>query len=681
MIGWRKAAFFALVLIDVPLAASFDWPRELVRPSVLDAADSTGFRAVTSQNLYERVWRSYNRGLYQFSDSTTYFKQLVQHELTFDRSTSLRTRDNTWDLAGAVFGSHLPERYGRLGLEWHPFVRLKQLHTETNQSRFQGDVDFGPSYLISLRGIPTEAKAGVSARLWNTEVDERLWDTRLDDFSWRGGVFGSLDLGRFDQSLGGRPHHAVAKVYARTLGEQTRLIGGQVRYLGYQGLQTGDSLFAHVADTLVHGDNAKLTEITRGISGFRDEPSITEHGLGLTLGFKGVSRLYIQPGLIYTFRTHQKTYPWNPGIVRDVKRLRVHQLSGILAADTSLPLLYKGGLSIRWEDENWLFDRIPTTTPELLTNRNDYGGIRIETNHHALARLPLGMALGYSFSIYRYSKSFVRDDSTESRYGANDRDEILQEHDLKFMFLTFPRCSLDVFGGYSEYLSHYLNRAQSANNTVNRSYDMGLHAAVIPLKTLRLSETVGLNADVSSYEFPERHIGDPPLYSRLFFSNFQATYAVFPRATLGFTWETTYVDEGFWDGQEYRDSLLSDSTRLAAREEYTIQTKTLTNRLLLSAQYNPFGSFEVEMGAEIRDEFPREYANDDYRVRSDIDEGDRVFPFLAIRDRSSRYPLMFEGRIQSHIYVLNRKALTEAQIRESAELRSWEVSLVGRAFF
>ncbi len=678
-----KRSLWIALLFFVPAqtlrAASYDWPFELVRPEDTEVEDSSGYQAATSQDLYEKIWRSKNQGVIRKNTGSTFYRQSLSHELTYDHSTVLNTRYNTIDLAGAVYGGHIPSRIGRLGLEWHPFAKVNQVHTDTAGSRVQADLDLGPSFLSTVWGTPVEVKGGFAARTSSEALREDFRGSGFKDFSWRSGMFGSFEAGDFYRPLEHVPLHVTAKLTARTLGEQTRFIGSEATVLGYRGLESGDSLFAHFSDTIVHGDNAKA---------FRDEPSITEHGLGFTTGLKGVARVHVAPAIVYSFHRHSKTYPWNPEIIRDVRRTDNHRLQFMGSIDSTLPFEYEAGIQLDWKKEDWLFDRVPRTSADSITNRNDFNGFRIETNHHALINLPLGMSLGYTFSIYRYSKYFRSKGTYQdasSNFSEDDHDEIVHRHDGKLMLLSFPRCSLDVFGGYRSYLSHYLHRSRSGSNMLNRSYSAGMHIAVSPVAGLSLSETVSMNADVAEYEFPNSHVGDWPPYSRLFSSHFESSYQVGKRLALTASWEASHTDEGYWNGKAFRDPVVSDSTSLSSREEYDIETKTLSNRIRLSAAYSPVGNMEVEFGTEIRDEFPRVYefreSGGFYLVQGNIDEGDRIFPYISLRDMSDTYPVMIEGRIQSHIYILNRAEAWEARLRRGVDLRYWVVSLSASALF
>ncbi|MBD3346749.1 MAG: hypothetical protein GF401_16965 [Chitinivibrionales bacterium] len=591
-----------LIITRGAFAQPHIWPGEMTAPGQEAPTDSSGLKFGLVQDLYQRNLSSTNGMEWQFNDSSNYLEQNARYEASYDDIVDYNNAINHHfvDLSGSYTRKAWPFAFNSLGLEWNPTIALNNTR---DAGDFQGTIDIGPFVSISQFIVPMKLGGGIATKAWNTESEGDIKAISVDNTNFDPGFFLKAEVGNEQEPAFGLPLYMSGKVFARSIGK-TDLIGGIASALFCHAMPSNDSLFAFFADSVINGANILLGEGANGKTRFASLPGRLEHSYQIKAGIKAKARAHIIPGIIYGYKSYSKSY-WDESLLTDVKN-RKNMFQILAHTDSTFLFEYKGGIVFEWENEDWLFDREINSVDEAIINTNDYKGYRADMSHILSKNFPNGMGVEYEFGISRYSKTY-----SDSEYvnnvlykGDNDFDQINQYHNGHVVVLSHAKCSVDVFGGGSSNLSHWLKAKRSGANVMDRFYRAGIHVGFYPSDKFSFDETFFAVAENSEYEHPEVHRTpfDPPSYQRKFPSRFKFRWNISDKARLSLNWDLIIDDNGYWDGKEYYDSLPE-----SFEEKYRRQNKTLEQNIDIMLSLSPLQQFSFDMGTEFEDVYLQEW--------------------------------------------------------------------------
>jgi hypothetical protein len=159
----------------------------------------------------------------------------------------------------------------------------------------------------------------------------------------------------------------------------------------------------------------------------------------------------------------------------------------------------------------------------------------------------------------------------------------VQSHHLDITPLSGDKGKFTVSGTYSTNLRYYLKAQESAFNSVDYIYTLGMSAMVKTSETFNLHYGLSGTAKRTEYEFPVQHAQastDPSYYSRGITSDLTLNFKIAKALFLCVELPEHYQDDGAW----YTDTVSkkTDSTQEAVTSFYGIQRKQWNYRTELT---------------------------------------------------------------------------------------------------
>jgi|GEM_PF-2803311 len=566
-----------------------------------------------------------------------FVSQSAGYDFLLDNNVGLQ--NHYIDFSGMAVQKSFPFRFTRVGLEWIPLLNI---NAERTRSNGRGMLHVGPVADIFLGDFPLRLRGGGVADIWHDSLPRHLEHYSMSHLQERKqdlGAYGGIGLSDFYRPIVPNvPLYGQGSAYIREL-DSANVAATSLCGLYLNEVPTGDSLFLYVADSLLMGKSAMLSGRAGGPMQYSTTPHRVQHRMNAGVGLKGVPRFYCVPALSYSYNVYSVAYP---SLIGDERRSN-HQIKFLLATDSSCMVRYSGGIGFSFEKDDWVYqssvpiqrssgqnDNIDT----LIENLKDNKGVQVEMVHGISTYTSSGLGGGYSFRISSdrktYPNFYVSNGDTNRLY--DDRDRINQGHMLTATIFSTPPCSIKCSGEYIKNLTSYVRSQKSANNLTERIYRFTVAMIVIPLEKLTFLETIGADAKVTAYQFPSFHTSSPPPYARKFFSRFGGVWFLRDAWQVNWLWEEVYLDNGYWEGAQYRDSSLGYITT----DYYAIANKSLDSKIEISTDFMIKTNVRVKAGSLFRDIYYRVYKNRAYTVES-FNEGYSMTPFVEVRGRMSQY--------------------------------------------
>jgi hypothetical protein len=586
----------AFLAIGVTFCQVNQWPQELkVSQDTTKTPPDTNFTTfISGQRQYMTTFDNADTLKIIHNDSLRETRQLVSYWL--ERNDLFDSRKQFFDLSGAVIKKNFLLPGISLGVDWTPILLLNS--QETSQEAL-ASIDVGPLLRFNPFHVPVTLRGGASGKIENDSFPtERIGSLRADDFGKDHGFYGAFAIGNGNAPMPHVPLFINAQGYGRSM-KMSHLFSGIGQALFFSDLPTGDSISLLYTDSLINGSDALMgQEGINGKSYFLNAPDRIERSYEIKGGIKGKYRFHLQPSLVYSFSRYSLMYPSTNAASLERSNLGDRRntnqsVAMMLSNDPSFFINYSGGLRVDWENEEKLFaDKIDLANPVDSVNidtfkvkLNDYAGYRATMDHTLSIQSKSGRGLQYSFNVSRYSKTFPNyyHQGADTTRNNNDQDWIVQSHHLDITPLSGEKGSLTVSGAYSTNLRYYLKAAESANNSVDYIYNLGISTTVKTSDNFNLLYSVSAATKRTEYEFPAQYarVSDiPPYYSRGITSDLTLNRKIARSLFLKAEWLEHYQDEGAW----YMDLIdqKPDSTLTLFNSYYGILRKQWNHRIDLS---------------------------------------------------------------------------------------------------
>jgi|WetSurMetagenome_2_1015567.scaffolds.fasta_scaffold01936_2 hypothetical protein len=646
----------AVVCVCVALAARpgecqlGSWPQVLAVPAPAPEPDSNATAYGSDQSLYIHTFKSKDSLCIMSNDAVWGVNQNVDYALTND--SRFNTKDQFYDLSGGFVRKGLPLGLSA-GLEWAPVLIVNK---RTSREGGLGSIEAGPVVSANPWGIPVFIHGGGTARGWTDSVGV-VSMSRYDSLSRDKGFYVGADIGSQVKPLPFLPLIVNVRGYGRSMGT-SKLVSGTGFALLYLRLPTGDSCFALYADSLTNGRDAFLGQ-DQGKPHFINDPDKTERSYQVTAGIRGHPRLFVVPGVVYSYNERTLSYHdvWGD------KKNTDHSVYFMLATDSLFPVAYSGGIKIDWEREDkhsLSFDAGGGTeplSPQLsilnlegkLASLDDYRAFRVQMVHSLQKYFKNGMGAEYTFDISRYSKDYpvfyVSGRDTIRPDPPLDNDIIINRQKLTLVPIPASWGKASLFGEYSRNHTNYLKRKMSGNNAVDQLYRVGGNLGFVVAKRCTLSEAMSADAKVTEYVFPEVKRGSPPPYSRKWVSQLLLGLSATGWLTAAAEWKETYCDFGTWNAREYLDStaLAEMADPSAYRDYYAIRDKSWEHdlKLTLAATVPDVGQITAGCSYQYLDFREFDVTSRTYAPLSTA--GTRVTPFASVSYQLDKRLQFFAG--------------------------------------
>ncbi|MBD3421880.1 MAG: hypothetical protein GF398_17350 [Chitinivibrionales bacterium] len=659
-----------------------EWPGDLSIPLPQPPPDSNITTFETNQSMYEKSFKSSNELQFRRTIDGYFLQQSALYDFSVDGWTNENLQNHAVDLHGSVVKTGFPFQRTSLGLEWLPsvaFTRRKREVLEVDGSDtagvpgvvgdYKGAFRFGPSLGYNLFDIPVTTGGGLSLLVFDTLLPDQLSDLYWSRIHHDAGFYVSSDIGDYGTPHFGAPIYFYGKINAQSQQwDKVDLVGGVGALFYAHGFASGDSLFLLVADSVMNGKDAHLGETGEKITIINNDGRL-ENSLMFKTGTRLKPRAGLMPGLVYTYANYSIVF-WDKEKLGDVMNGK-HNLMLILHTDSAFVVDYQGGLSIESQNENRLHTHDINELEEQQVDLFDYDGIRMEMSHFVGKKFDFGLVVGYQFDIMRFSRIYKDSVATEVGWlkSEQDNDLVSRNHKATVSYACTEVCSLALFGGGGVYRSHFLKASRSGNNSIDRTYNVGMHAKIRLFDSVTLYETINARANVSEYEFPEVHRDpfDPPPYSRIFSSLLRIKYLPVEKVALQFKWNLKYDDEGIWAGREYRDSLYLDTAGTDNLDKYLLNNKTWEYILDLSATWTFLENAGIEVGTEFKDVYFQEVDRGEW-VANSLGFGYLLVPRIGLNITPLQRPVLVSALCAAHL-DFNERLNTQDSF--------WEISISG----
>ena len=575
------------------------WPAELMlTQDTAKTAKDTNFTAfISGQRQYMNTFDNVDTLKINQNDSGHEARQLVSYWL--EKSELFNSRKQFFDLSGAAVKKNVLLPGVSMGFDWTPILLFNS--QETSQGAL-GSMDFGPVVRFSPFQVPMTLRAGVSGKIENDSLPmERIGSLHPDDFGKDRGFYGAFGVGKTNVPLPHIPLFINAQGYGRSMKSSHLFAGiGQAQF--FRDVPTGDTISVLYTDSLINGKDALMGEGTNGKSYFLNIPDRIERSYEIKGGIKGKYRFHLQPAFVYSFSRYSLNYqslnagsPERPNL--GDRRNTNQSVAFMLGNDPSFFINYSGGLRVNWENEEKLFgNKIDMTKPAdsanidtLKVKLNEYTGYKAAMDHTLSILSKSGRGLQYAFNISRYSKTFPNYyyQGADTTRNNSDQDWILQSHHLDIIPVSGDVGKITVSGAYSTNLRYYLKAEESAYNSVDYIYNIGITTMAKTSERFNLLYGLTAAAKRTEYEFPDQYAkvsSIPPYYSRGITSDLTLSYSLTKSIFLTVEWPEHYQDEGAWYGRESIDTtiLTTDSARALFTPYYGILRKQWNHRLSLT---------------------------------------------------------------------------------------------------
>ncbi len=615
-------SFFCLICIFIftcVFGQGNDWPDAFLIADIDEENVVRPTEFSTEQTLYSKTFSSRNKGFLHFQKGRYTLSQRLVYSL--ERDDWLGSMNHFSDMSGKAT-RRTDGFFEYLGLEWMP---LTSFHSQADGNVFQTLIDMGPVIHFSPLGIPVKAHGGLSAIAWNKQLPtfKQLVTSNLNDTL---GLYGGLDIGKNGHRLGILPLYFNGSIHGRAV-EGAREITGHAGLLFAVQMQSGDSLFAFVGDTISDGNDAFLSQGFSEWGGYVNNPRTVENSLHFLTGVKGIQRNGLSPSFHYSFSEYSLRYPSDPKLLNDVRH-RTHGLTLAIESNRLFTVDYRGDLFFSWEEDDKLYneDYIDEGAQRVVDIR-DYDVFAAEMNHNVSKKFQNGLGLNYALHLSRYLREYpiFYVSGSDTLQSDDDYDEVVRKHELTFTVLPLKKVNVDLVGKYAQNFLYLLKAKQSDRSYLDRQYEMGVHSLIKPSDELIIEEKITAAVDQREFKFKLNN-GRFPEYSRSIYSDFSVNWMISESWTLKGQWTSSYWDNGYWDASVYRDTIIDTLPR---KDFYAIQYKSTDQTLLISSELKVNDHFLLVGGCEFRDVYFREFKNGEY-LNNDLGAGYYAGPFVRV---------------------------------------------------
>lgn len=609
-IFFRCARFIAsieiLLVLYIGLSAQSNmWPEYL---SLADTStpEVTTNAPITVKSLFlsSDIFKTSNSIVYT-QDSSKY--QLLQH-LDYNITNYLNgVQSHYAGLSGVYKRKNIYNSNFSLGVDWTPgLYYYKSKETGVLQVPF----DLGPILDYKLFAIPLSVRAGVSAYGWNDKFNRSSGFLDSDNYNAEPGYYGGITMGDSVNRWFKLPVVVQVDAFGKEIGGTGLGVIKSSLKTAFS-LHSGDSVYFNIGDSLSNGKelyNAAASTL------YSTTPWKIEHNFLFTGALRGKERIYLRPGIIYSFSLRDITYPVMSSLLDDT-RVTGNTIGFQLQSGENHKITYSGGLSFNWNTTDRIYketlQQINTDPMKQSVNLGDCDEYVALTDHDLTLHLPLGIALNYQLHCSRDSKSYPYKyiAGVDIKTNENESDRIRNLQHAAVLYTKDSVLSLELFGEIAKKYMYYYRKAASGKSMTSDDYKVGMNA-YCSIKNFHITEALFATAEKGDYKFKSVHKGDnfdPPPYNRKLSSALSIVWTPNQTWTVTGKWNETYSDDGKWYGDEYFDRLSqSDSLYDLYHGTYGIENKSIDYSLQLLVSYT-LERFLINAGILFKDNNYREY--------------------------------------------------------------------------
>jgi hypothetical protein len=661
-----------------------EWPYDLQKPETAEQSDvdTTIVDFISQQSLYMNTVLSLDSLRIFHDDSARSLRQSGYYRI--EKNELFGSRKQYFDLSGAVLKKRFLLPGVSMGIDWTPILLL---NSSAINHALSGSLDMGPMIQSNSFLFPLTLRGGFAGKVQNDNFSlNGLRETVLGNARRDKGLYFAFDAGSADSQLYSLPLYFNVKGYGRSQ-VTSKLFTTIGSALFTRDFFTGDTLSLLYSDSLINGSGAVLgDEGAQGKSFFLDIPQSIIRSYQLKGGIHGKYRFHLQPALVYSFARHSLQYPsandpLHPHNELSDRQNTVSSFNAMLASDPAFHITYSGGIRIDLEKEEKLFqegvnsDRIKDTSnaDTLRVKLNDYDGYRAMMKHIISLHNAQGAGIEYSFDISRYLKTypfhylqrnkipittnpaiidtFLKTDTISSN---DDKDWIVQNHNVKITSIINPKWRLSLVGEYSNNLSYNLKKEKSANNSIDYFYLLGLNSDFDFSEKVKIEEALSTDVKRTEYVFPEEYhkMGFlPPSYSREVTIRSVATWSPGKKQTIRAEWGEHYEDDGYWFDKASIDSTGPnfDSLKAAFKPYYGIERTQWRHSCALKDSFAISRNISSEIGGSLEYVFQKKFNDVLHLYIADPSQTRYiVVPFLSVDSKLNQY-FTLRARIKRNI--------------------------------
>ncbi len=660
----RRVAVIVGMAFGVAVGQTYEWP-SLFAPAKRDSTvDTSKIRLTTQEKVFENDESTQSGLVWDPHLSTCRF---VQHFL-FETSGDIgfHATNEFYDLSGSVIKDSLLPFGGALGLEWSPTAHYD---SRTSGSGFESTVDLGPVMQWHIDSVPVNVHGGISGTAWSDTLPSTLTRNIID--SVNGGYYGGFSLGDTASRFFGLPLYLSVQALGRSVRQDgIAVLTGSALFA--HKLPGGDSIFAYFGDSLSNGKENYLSASSTGGLQYLSSPWRIAQSLQAAGGIRLAERFNLQPAFYYAYTDKSVQYPSDDSVPSDVRDI-LQTYCFMLSSDTAGHIVYRGGLRITSGNEDWLFDQDFSRfgSPGYAFDHQDSldRTAKLEDHQIYIAAADQYLALKFPHDwILEYKLTALRDSKTylsfagDTNFNTNDHITITNHLDLALGGTHI--WTGNVYGEYATYTVNYLESEESAQNSIQTGYRLGLIVKYQPSERFLLNERLAADAEITDWMYEAFHsypnTPDPPPFQRMFSSNLSGKWDCSKMIELTGRWTETYADNGVWAGSQYFNPATVDSMR---SDYYGINFKSIENTLGLgTALVKAWG--RVEIGCEVQENLSMPY--DNIFMKYDMNQSSLIEPYIDLGVHYHRVSL--KGKVTRMISTVENES-------------GWNIGITGRALW